>query len=174
VAMTSGDGVVEQLRLFERDVPAQGRAFSAREAANLTGISYRQLDYWARSGVLRPSVLAGIGSGSPRAFDFTDLVVLSAAARMIGAGLALSTARTTVGALRAIHPDRLAELTVVCDGTRVREVNDDDDVARAVDSGNGVVTIALSRIWASVATRVHDETTPRVDELTQRRLLKAM
>lgn len=57
----------------------EGLAFSSGEAARAVGISYRRLDYWARIGLVTPSVLDGAGKGTRRSYSFRDLLVLRVA-----------------------------------------------------------------------------------------------
>ena len=64
--------------------------YRAPQVCNLVGITYRQLDYWARTGLLRPSIQSARGSGSQRRYSFTDVVQLKVIKRLLDAGMSLS------------------------------------------------------------------------------------
>lgn len=161
---------VDQLSLFRRDVPGDAGSWGGAAAAQIAGISYRQLDYWSHSKVVVPSIAPGRGSGHPRLYAFADVMLLRAAAVMIDAGLSLATTRATISALAQVPLERLLGLTVVCEAGEVFKVSDEADLAAVVGSGHGVVVVALNRIWVDVAARVRAQS-PR-DELAQRRSLR--
>jgi DNA-binding transcriptional MerR regulator len=66
----------------------------------LVGITYRQLDYWARTDLLRPSAKEASGSGSQRLYSFTDLIQLKVIKRLLDAGMSLKRIRSAVEILR--------------------------------------------------------------------------
>ena len=70
--------------------------YSGTQTAKVVGISYRQLDYWARTELLRPSLQEASGSGSQRMYSFTDLVQLKVIKRLLDAGINPAFAVTTV------------------------------------------------------------------------------
>ena len=68
-------------------------AYRAPQVCNLVGISYRQLDYWARTGLIMPSVQQATGSGSQRLYSFADVVQLKVVKRLLDAGMSLKKIR---------------------------------------------------------------------------------
>ena len=88
-------------------------------ACHAVGISYRQLDYWARTGLVVPGVRDASGSGSSRLYSFRDLVVLKVVKRLLDAGVSLQNIRKAIDALRSWGVDDLAGITLISDGTPV-------------------------------------------------------
>lgn len=70
-------------------------------ACHAAGISYRQLDYWARTTLVVPSVRDASGSGTSRLYSFRDLVVLKVVKRLLDAGVSLQNIRKAIEALRS-------------------------------------------------------------------------
>ena len=67
-------------------MPVNG--FRAPQVCKLVGITYRQLDYWARTNLIKPSLQHAHGSGSQRLYSFTDVVQLKVIKRLLDAGIA--------------------------------------------------------------------------------------
>src|SRR5256885_5873124 len=82
-----------------------------------SGISYRQLDYWARTGLVVPSVRPAAGSGSQRLYSFRDIVVLKVVKRLLDAGGSLQNIRKAIDQLRARGGADLAQIPLIPDGT---------------------------------------------------------
>src|SRR5438874_10918026 len=88
-------------------------------ACHAAGITYRQLDYWARTGLVVPSVRGASGSGSQRLYSFKDVLVLKVVKRLLDAGVSLQNIRLAVDHLRARGIRDLAGITMLSDGTTV-------------------------------------------------------
>ena len=86
-------------------------------ACPAAGITYRQLDYWARTGLVVPSVRSAAGSGSQRLYSFKDILVLKVVKRLLDTGVSLQNIRIAVEHLRARGVDDLARITLLSDGT---------------------------------------------------------
>ena len=119
-------------------------------ACAAAGITYRQLDYWARTALVEPSVRAAHGSGSQRLYSFRDICVLKVVKRLLDTGISLQQIRTAVLALRDRGADDLARLTLMSDGVSVYECTSTDEVVDLLAGGQGVFGIALGRIWREV------------------------
>ena len=156
--------------------------FSGTKAATIVGISYRQLDYWARTGLVEPSVRTAVGSGSQRLYGFRDILVLKVVKRLLDTGVSLQNIRTAVAHLRDHGIDDLANLTLMSDGASVFECTSEDEVIDLVRGGQGVFGIAVGRVWqevegslASLPSEPADGSAPVVtadpaaDELASRR-----
>ncbi|HEY2166345.1 MAG TPA: MerR family transcriptional regulator, partial [Jatrophihabitantaceae bacterium] len=85
-------------------------------ACNAAGITYRQLDYWARTGLVAPTIRSAAGSGTQRLYSFKDILVLKVVKRLLDTGVSLQNIRTAVEALRARGVDDLAQMTLLSDG----------------------------------------------------------
>ena len=113
-------------------------------ACSAAGITYRQLDYWARTELVVPTVRSASGSGSQRLYSFKDILVLKVVKRLLDAGVSLPNIRIAVEALRKRGVDDLAQLTLLSDGTTVYECTSSEEVVDLLRGGQGVFGIAVS------------------------------
>lgn len=159
------------------DVPGE-LGYRGPAACKAAGITYRQLDYWARTGLVEPSVRAASGSGSQRLYGFRDVLVLKVVKRLLDTGVSLQQIRVAVAALRERGIDDLAEITLMSDGASVYECTSAQDVFDLVQGGQGVFGIAVGRVWREVETELavlpsvdpaDDATLALQDELAARR-----
>jgi len=151
-------------------------------ACSAAGISYRQLDYWARTALVEPSVRAAHGSGSQRLYSFRDILVLKVVKRLLDTGISLQQIRAAVQHLRDRGSDDLAQVTLMSDGVSVYECTSADEVVDLLAGGQGVFGIALGRVWREVegdlavlpSVRAEDGMLhadgDMIDELAKRRL----
>ncbi len=119
-------------------------------ACSAAGITYRQLDYWARTGLVEPSVRAAHGSGSQRLYSFRDILVLKVVKRLLDTGISLQQIRAAVQHLRDRGSADLAQVTLMSDGVSVYECTSADEVVDLLQGGQGVFGIALGRVWREV------------------------
>jgi len=113
-------------------------------ACSAAGISYRQLDYWARTELVVPSIRSASGSGSQRLYSFKDILVLKVVKRLLDTGVSLQNIRAAVDALRARGVEDLARITLLSDGTTVYECTSSEEVVDLLRGGQGVFGIAVS------------------------------
>ena len=135
----------EDLAVHSDDVGYRGPT-----ACAAAGITYRQLDYWARTALVEPSVRAAHGSGSQRLYSFRDICVLKVVKRLLDTGISLQQIRTAVEHLRDRGAEDLARLTLMSDGVSVYACTSNDEVVDLLAGGQGVFGIALGRIWQEV------------------------
>jgi DNA-binding transcriptional MerR regulator len=180
VAVTKSDGgeshergaAIEQAGqqglLFGDDVSARTENVGYRgpTACAAAGITYRQLDYWARTGLVEPSVRAAHGSGSQRLYGFRDILVLKVVKKLLDTGISLQQIRTAVNHLRDRGTSDLARLTLMSDGATVYECTSPDEVVDLLAGGQGVFGIALGRIWQEVDGTLADMPAEPADEST--------
>jgi DNA-binding transcriptional MerR regulator len=141
-------------------------------AARAAGISYRQLDYWARTQLVEPTVRGAAGSGSQRLYGFRDILVLKLVKRLLDTGISLQQIRTAVTQLREAGIEDLAQTTLMSDGASVYLCTSDDEVIDLVNRGQGVFGIAVGKVLREVeSTLVELDTHPAdpMDELAARR-----
>ena len=153
-------------------------------ACAAAGISYRQLDYWARTGLLEPSVRTASGSGTARLYGFRDILVLKIVKRLLDAGISLQNIRTAVTHLRGRGVTELESITLMSDGASIYECASADEIIDLLQGGQGVFGIAVGKVWheveGSLATlpgeingeTVHASSGESNDELSQRRKAK--
>ena len=133
-------------------------------AAGAVGISYRQLDYWARTGLVEPTVRGAAGSGSTRLYGFRDILVLKVVKRLLDTGVSLQQIRTAVSHLRERGVDDLAQITLMSDGASVYECTSADEVIDLVQGGQGVFGIAVGRVWREVEGSLAELPTERLGD----------
>jgi DNA-binding transcriptional MerR regulator len=119
-------------------------------ACSAAGITYRQLDYWARTELVEPSIRAAHGSGSQRLYSFRDILVLKVVKRLLDTGVSLQNIRTAVNHLRQRGVEDLAQITLMSDGTSVYECTSPDEVVDLLQGGQGVFGIAVGRVVREV------------------------
>jgi len=130
--------------------PRGGRGYRGPVAAGAARITYRQLDYWARTGLVVPSVQDAHGSGSNRLYSFRDILVLQVVKRLLETGVSLASIRSAVETLRDRGTADLAGITLMSDGMTVYECTSDDEVIDLVQGGQGVFGIAIGSVWSDV------------------------
>jgi DNA-binding transcriptional MerR regulator len=113
-------------------------------ACSAAGITYRQLDYWARTSLVVPTIRSASGSGSQRLYSFKDILVLKIVKRLLDTGVSLQNIRAAVDALRARGVEDLARITLLSDGTTVYECTSAEEVVDLLRGGQGVFGIAVS------------------------------
>jgi DNA-binding transcriptional MerR regulator len=149
---TAADEAGRQGLLFGEDaysIPADV-GFRGPVACSAAGITYRQLDYWARTGLVEPSVRTAAGSGSQRLYSFRDILVLKVIKRLLDTGVSLQNIRSAVEHLRDSGVEDLAQVTLMSDGASVYECRSRDEVIDLVQGGQGVFGIAVGRVWREV------------------------
>ena len=119
-------------------------------ACSAAGISYRQLDYWARTGLVEPSIRTASGSGTQRLYGFRDILVLKIVKRLLDAGVSLQNIRTAVDHLRSRGVTELERITLMSDGASIYECASPDEIIDLLQGGQGVFGIAVGKVWHEV------------------------
>lgn len=129
----------------------------APQVCNIVGITYRQLDYWARTGLLTPSVRSARGSGTQRLYSFSDVVQLRVIKRLLDAGMSLKKIRQAMEILRdQLSSDRpLADVTLLSDGNTIYAAHSADEVVDVFRRGQGVFGIAVGPVQAELEGELH-------------------
>ncbi|MFJ9948790.1 MerR family transcriptional regulator [Kitasatospora sp. NPDC091207] len=150
-------------------------------ACAAAGITYRQLDYWARTGLLEPSVRSVYPASSQRLYSFRDILLLKIVKRLLDAGVSLQNIRVAVAHLQSVESGDLTGLTLMSDGATVYECTTPQQVVDLLKGGQGVFGIAVGAVWRELESalgRLHAERTDTGetvtghdpgDELAQRR-----
>ena len=167
--------------------PSDGELIGYRgpTACSAAGITYRQLDYWARTGLVAPTIRSASGSGSQRLYSFKDILVLKVVKRLLDTGVSLQNIRTAVEHLRARGVEDLAGITLLSDGVTVYECHSSEEVVDLLRGGQGVFGIAVSGAWRELVGSLANLPSERAeggelttapttanDELSRRRLRK--
>ncbi len=152
--------------LFGEDLTEQdaGTGYRGTTACRVAGITYRQLDYWARTGLVEPSIRPATGSGTHRLYSFRDILVLKVVKRLLDTGVSLQQIRSAVTHLRERGVDDLAQITLMSDGASVYECTSPDEVVDLVQGGQGVFGIAVGRVWREIEGTLSEMPTESLDE----------
>ena len=137
--------------------------FRGPTACAAAGITYRQLDYWARTSLVSPSVRPATGSGTQRLYGFRDVLMLKVIKRLLDAGISLQQIRTAIASLRDRGIDDLTQITLMSDGASVYMCTSPDEVIDLLAGGQGVFGIALGGVWREVEGSLSELPTERVD-----------
>ncbi len=130
-------------------VEAEG--YRVPEVCKVVGISYRQLDYWARTGLVTPSVREAGGSGTQRVYSFQDLVVLKVIKKLTDAGVSLQRVRKAIAYLRQSGDLQPSGITLMSDGVGIYACESEDEIIDLVKRGQGVFAIALDKVWEDLS-----------------------
>jgi DNA-binding transcriptional MerR regulator len=121
------------------DPKAEG--WSGQRTAEIVGITYRQLDYWARTDLVRPSLADAHGSGSRRKYSYRDLLELKTIKRLLDAGIKLEVVREVFTFLRDNLGEDVSTANLVIQGTRTVLIQTDGELIDLVKRGQGVLNI---------------------------------
>jgi predicted RNase H-like HicB family nuclease/DNA-binding transcriptional MerR regulator len=149
---------------------ARANGFSAEFTRKLAGVTYRQLDYWDKTGLIRPSIQKARGKGSRRLYSFEDIVELRVVSRLLGVGIALPAVRKAARYLRLNFKQfgrPLAQLSLIVDGRRMFvRATDPKHLIDITAGGQLVISVAVAPILEDVRGQVAELRAPR--ELTVR------
>jgi DNA-binding transcriptional MerR regulator len=156
--------VAEQEALFpDTSQPDDLVGYRGPAACQIAGITYRQLDYWARTGLVVPSIRSASGSGSQRLYSFKDVLVLKVVKRLLDTGVSLHNIRVAVEHLRKRGVHDLAGVTLFSDGTTVYECTSPEEVVDLLQGGQGVFGIAVSGAIREINGSIHEFPAERAD-----------
>ncbi len=131
--------------------------YRAPQVCNLVDITYRQLDYWARTDLITPSLQRAAGSGSQRLYSFSDVVQLKVIKRLLDAGMSLKKIRQAIEILRQqMESDTpLADVTLLSDGHTIYAAHSEEEVVDVFRRGQGVFGIAIGPVESEVEGDIH-------------------
>ena len=134
------------------------QGYRAPQVCKLVGITYRQLDYWARTGLLTPSIQSAAGSGTQRRYSFGDIVQLKVVKRLLDAGMSLKKIRQAMEILRAEldSAQPLADVTLLSDGASIYAAHSATEVVDVFRGGQGVFGIAVGPVQQELEGDIHE------------------
>lgn len=152
--LSSLEGPVQET-LFDIG-PSDEVGYRVPIACQVAGITYRQLDYWARTDLVKPSIRGAKGSGSQRLYSFKDILVLKIVKGLLDTGISLQNIRLAVDKLRNRGVNDIAEITLVSDGATVYECRSNEEVIDLLGGGQGVFGIAVPQIMKDLTGTIAD------------------
>lgn len=148
----------------DNSVPDERTGYRVPTACQIAGITYRQLDYWARTGLIEPSIREAKGSGSQRLYSFKDILTLKIVKRLLDTGISLQNIRIAIEHLRDRGISDLANVTLVSDGESVYECTSPEEMFDLIQGGQGVFGIAVSGTMKELTGSISQFPSEQVDE----------
>jgi DNA-binding transcriptional MerR regulator len=159
----ASNGAPPRLEQGSLDAALAGRdggdeiGFRGPQVCKIVGISYRQLDYWARTDLVRPSLADARGSGTQRRYSYRDLVRLKVIKNLLDSGVKLQAARKAIEYVRGDLGDDWASASLVLNGTNSVLVRTGEDLVDVVRQGQGVLNIvSLGQVVDELEASIHD------------------
>ena len=141
------------------------QGYGARLTADVVGISYRQLDYWARTNLIAPSLVGATGSGSRRLYSYDDLVRLKVIKRMLDSGIKLEKVRVIFDYIGNELGEDISSANLVIDGSNAAIVRSQDDIIDALQRGQGVLPLSnVGREVDAAIVELHPAADDEMDE----------
>lgn len=167
--------------LFEGDFAPlpDDMGFRGTVAHKVAGITYRQLDYWARTGLVVPEIRQADGSGTQRLYSFRDVLLLRIVKRFLDVGISLQQIRVAIDHLRRRGVEDLTEITLLSDGFSVYECTSANELYDLSKGGQGMFLISVSSVWKEIEGTLTALPAERaqeapMDELAARRRARAV
>jgi DNA-binding transcriptional MerR regulator len=117
------------------------QGYRGPQVCSIVGITYRQLDYWARTDLVRPTVADAKGSGSQRRYGYRDLLELKVIKNLLDAGVSLQSARRAIEYLRRNLGEDVATANLVIDGSGSVLARSGEEIVDLLRRGQGVLNI---------------------------------
>ena len=185
VPATSGGAVQGELFADAGEVPP-ARGYRGTVASKVAGITYRQLDYWARKQIVEPSITPSHGSGSRRLYSFKDVVILAVSKRLLDVGVNLQNVTAAIGFLSQRTTAQLEYVTIMCDGQQVHECSTSEQIVELLHSGKALFAVSVGSLWHQIHEALEHEdsvdltagavthTGRPVDDITAARMRKTL
>src|SRR3954468_8322916 len=146
--------------------------FRGPQVCKIVGITYRQLDYWARTNLIRPSIADAKGSGTQRRYSYRDLVELKVIKNLLDAGVSLQLARKGIEYIRDNLGEEIGSASLVMNGPKSVLAHSDGEVIDLMRKGQGVMSIvALGPVVDELEAAIHElrpaEAEPKVSAPAQ-------
>jgi DNA-binding transcriptional MerR regulator len=136
---------------------AATEGYRGPQVCKIVGITYRQLDYWARTDLIRPSLVDAKGSGTQRLYSYRDLVELKVIKSLLDAGVSLKQARTAIDYLRENLGEDIASANLVLNGSGSILARNGDELVDILRNGQTVFSVvALSGVQEQVDIAIRD------------------
>lgn len=158
-------------------LPGQTVGYRGPQVCQITGVTYRQLDYWTRTNLIHPSVAEATGSGSQRLYGFRDLVIIKIIKGLLDTGISLQNVRKALVQLDQLDATELSGINLFSDGKTVYQCRSAEEVIDLLAGGQGVFGIAVPGLVAQLtgdltsiqAHTAGEESALAGDELAARR-----
>lgn len=136
--------------LFSRPGIREDIAYSTKDVCGVTGVTYRQLDYWTRTGLVGASAIPARGSGNRRRYEFRDVLEVKIVSRLLQAGLSLQKARFALEQLRRLGATEFTQAVLICDGESVYYCEDASQVTDLLTGGQAVFGVSIPHLVGQI------------------------
>ena len=153
----SAEGAVQGELFATEDAEDTRRGYRGTVASKVAGITYRQLDYWARKQIVEPSITPSHGSGSRRLYSFKDVVILAVSKRLLDAGVNLQNVTAAIGSRVRRTTEQPADVTIMCDGQQVYECTTSEQMLNLLRSGKAVFGVSVGSLWHEIDEALEHE-----------------
>lgn len=134
------------------------RGYRGTVASKVAGITYRQLDYWARKQIVEPSITPSQWLQVHDDYNsFKDVVILAVSKKLLDAGVNLQNVTAAIGFLTQRSTDQLANVTIMCDGQNVHECTTSEQMLELLQSGKAVFAVSVGSLWHQIETALEQE-----------------
>jgi DNA-binding transcriptional MerR regulator len=138
------------------EAKATEEGYRGPQVCAVVGITYRQLDYWARTDLLRPSISEARGSGTQRLYSYADLLQVKVIKRLLDSGISLRSARRAIACLRSSGDD-VASANLVIDEGRTVLAHSGEEIIDLLKGGQGVLNIVpMAGVVSEVDAAIHE------------------
>ncbi|HUY86581.1 MAG TPA: MerR family transcriptional regulator [Acidimicrobiales bacterium] len=138
--------------------------FRGPQVCKIVGITYRQLDYWARSGLLTPSVSEAKGTGIPRLYSYLDVLRIKVIKRLLDSGVSLQRARKAIQCLEDNLGEDISSANLVMANSNTVLAKSQEAVFDLLRGGQGVFNVlALSGVVEELDAAIHSFGSPPPD-----------
>ncbi|TCD54878.1 MerR family transcriptional regulator [Alloscardovia theropitheci] len=177
-----------QGELFEFDSDYSEVGYRGVVASKVAGITYRQLDYWARKHIVEPSITPSSGSGSRRLYSFKDIVILAVAKKLLDTGVNLNNVTVALSFLLQRSTRSLEDIIILSDGINIYECTSEREMLDLMKNGCAVYGLSVGVIWHKISEALKNEessesnseksqiqsTVYNIDELAERRMKRKL
>lgn len=136
--------------------------FDTKTVCEIVEITAKQVDYWDKTGLIRPSIAQARGYGSRRLYSFAELVQFRVAKSFKDSGISLQKIRKSLRYLGEHYPNikrPLATLKFLTDGETIFEVSSNKSIiVDTLDRGQIVHVIALGKLIQDLKSKARIST----------------
>ncbi|MDR1861927.1 MAG: MerR family transcriptional regulator [Candidatus Ancillula sp.] len=141
-----------------------GVGYRTSVVVKTTGLTKRQIDYWARTGFFEPSLNDAQGSGNHRLYTFKDILILKTYKRLLDTGVHISKIKKAKMLLKSSGILDLSSVTLISDGNSIFLARSNEDIINLLQSGQGVFAVSLQSIWSETEAHLVDFKAVTVEE----------
>ena len=132
------------------------QGYTGPEVCKITGITYRQLDHWTTSSLIKASIRNLKGSGFHRVYSFQDIIQIKLVNKLREAGVSLQKIRIALKNIESILGDNIniSDVSVFSDGKSIYVISDNDQMIDLLKKGQAVFGISLGPVHTEAEAEI--------------------